>query len=53
MKIIIYHREGDSYPEGGSGTITEVDICPDCFQNKLVPWLELQGATIKEKDWEW
>lgn len=31
----------------------EVDICPDCFKNKLVPWLISQGAKIKQEDWDW
>lgn len=26
-----------------------VDICPDCFQNKLVPWLKSQGVKIKKE----
>lgn len=46
-------KEGDSCPEGGSGTEIEVDICPECFKTKLIPWLESQGATIRQKEWDW
>jgi hypothetical protein len=46
-------KEGDSYPEGGSGTEIEVDICPECFKTKLIPWLESQGAAIRKKEWDW
>lgn len=38
--IEIMHRTGNNYPEGGSGTKFECDICPECFQNKLVPFLQ-------------
>lgn len=53
IKTTIHHREGSSYPEGGSGTEVNIDLCPDCVKNKLIPWLESQGADIREKEWEW
>lgn len=28
---------GDSYPEGGSGAVYELDICPRCFEQKILP----------------
>lgn len=27
-----------------------IDMCPNCFKEKLIPWLEDQGAKIEEKD---
>ena len=51
--VEVRQRQGVSYPEGGSGTEIEVDLCPTCFKEKLVPWLRSQGATIEEKEWEW
>lgn len=46
-------RTGSSYPEGGSGTELQADICPDCFKTKLVPWIESFGHTkIAETDWD-
>jgi len=53
VRIEIKQKKGDNYPEGGSGTEYEIDICPDCFKNKLVPWLKSQGADIQQKEWYW
>ena len=39
IKVIIRHREGLNYPEGGSGIEINIDLCPDCVKNKLIPWL--------------
>jgi len=46
-------KTGESYPEGGSGTEFEVDICPKCFKEKLVPWLRSQGAKVDGEEWGW
>lgn len=46
-------EDGYNVPECGSGTKTIVDICPDCFTNKLLPWLASQGATTRSENWEW
>jgi hypothetical protein len=51
IEISIKQREGSSYPESGSGTEYEIDLCPDCFKGRLVPWLREQGAKIEEKEW--
>ncbi len=53
VSIEIKQKEGTNYPEGGSGTKHEIDICPDCFKGKLIPWLKSQGADIQEKEWDW
>jgi hypothetical protein len=53
IKITITQRDGSAYPEGGSGTEYEIDLCKDCFKGKLVPWLKAEGATIEETEWEW
>lgn len=37
---------------GGCGKRIEIDICPKCFKEKLVPWLEEQGCEIREEKWE-
>jgi hypothetical protein len=46
-------RVGDNYPEGGNTKETILDICPDCFEKKLIPWFKSQGGTprIEEHDW--
>ena len=53
FKILISQKEGVSFPEGGGGTEYEVDICPNCFKEKLIPWLDSQGCTAKRKEWDW
>jgi len=53
IKVIVSCRTGTEYPECGSGTEYEIDLCPKCFKDRLVPWLQSQGAYIKETEWEW
>ena len=45
-------EQGHRYPEGGNITTTRIDICPTCFVEKLVPWVEQQGgrARVDEVD---
>lgn len=44
---------GNRYPEGGSGEYIEFDICPDCFQNKLIPLLrEKFDAHPRITEWD-
>lgn len=49
----IRHRTGDSFPGGGSGHEISVDICPECFQIKLIPWLQDQGCKISKREWDY
>lgn len=53
VRVSVKQKEGTQYPEGGSGTECEIDICPKCFKDRLVPWLISQGANIERKDWDW
>lgn len=47
----VSHRTGYSYPEGGHGDLVAFDICGDCFETKLRPWLESQGAVAMISEW--
>jgi hypothetical protein len=49
----VYFKEGEQYPESGSGVEYRVDICPKCFKEKLIPWLVSQGCTAEMERWEW
>ncbi len=41
--------EGSNYSEGQSGDRIRYHVCPKCFKDKLVPWMESQGVkTVKE-----
>ena len=47
-------RVGTNYGSSSTGTTYEVDICPDCFINVLIPWVEARaGRKIPGKDWSW
>lgn len=46
-------KTGASYPEGGSGHETTIDICPACFKSKLIPWVKSQGGEPTTKEWDW
>ncbi len=45
-------REGCSYPDHTHVKKTEYDICPDCFKDKVMPFLALLWAhpTVTEID---
>ena len=45
----IEYRSGKQYPESGFRDVIAVDICPQCFCEKLVPWLIGQGADIRKE----
>lgn len=54
IAITIKQKDGTAYPEGGNGGDKyEIDLCPNCFKERLVPWLISQGANIKPIEWEW
>lgn len=52
-EVVIKHKTGESYPEGGQGEEINIDMCSECFTNKLTPWLKSEGAEIKIEDWDW
>lgn len=52
-EVEIRHKTGKSYPEGGNGVETAVDMCGKCFDEKLVPWLKTQGAEARTAEWYW
>ncbi len=52
IEVTVRQKEGSSFPEGGSGTQYNVDMCPKCFKEKLVPWLESQRCSAKTEEWK-
>jgi hypothetical protein len=52
-EVTVQVRVGDSFPEGGNVQVREFDICPDCFDGKLIPWMEGQGAQVREEGRDW
>jgi hypothetical protein len=52
--VTIQHNITDtSYPEGGSGSTLELDICPKCFVTKILPFMESIGLDREYKEWDW
>ena len=52
-EVEISYETGSNYPDGRDTHKISYDICPDCFQNKLQPWLKSQGAEPREEDIGW
>lgn len=54
ISVKIYGETGHSWPEGsGDKVFYDIDLCPLCFKNKLVPWLNSQGANIERQETDW
>lgn len=45
--------KGKGYPEGGYGTRTVVHLCPECFADKLIPWLKTQGVEPTKEEYDY
>ena len=53
VSVSVHHKEGKTYPDAGWGTKIDVDMCPDCFRNVLVPFLNEKGANVQIKEWDY
>ena len=53
IEVTVRQKDGESYPDNGWGHSYQIDICPKCFKDKLVPWLKSQGAKINQEKWDW
>lgn len=49
----IWSRCGYTDPDGGESTTTTADICNDCFEEHVVPFLESLGVKMRVKEIEW
>lgn len=51
--VRVEHRFGEYYGgDGAGGDEISFDLCGKCFREKLVPWLQEQGATQTYKEWD-
>lgn len=48
--VEIKYRYGINYPEGGHGFEYNLDVCPKCFIEKIVPLLKTNKEPNK---WDW
>jgi hypothetical protein len=44
-QVLVSREYGSTYPGGHYTTTESFDICPECWKDKLVPWLQSKGAT--------
>lgn len=49
-EISVSRITGVRYPEGGNVTVETFDICPNCWETKLVPWMKSQNASPRVKE---
>jgi hypothetical protein len=54
MEVTVHHKDGMVDRDGGgAGDEYTIDICPECFKDKLIPWVESFGhAKIAAKYYE-
>jgi hypothetical protein len=53
-EVTIERKHGNNYgADGGNITTDSVDLCGECFDKNLVPWLKSQGVTIRSKECDW
>lgn len=53
-KVRVEFDSGDSFPEGGSGVVKGYDVCPECFEQVVLPWIKnLTGSAPFEREWCW
>lgn len=49
-EVHVKYESGKSYPDDFFSETTEVDLCPQCFKERLIPWIESQGAKPRKRD---
>lgn len=49
-EVEIRHKYGSSYPEGESCKELIIDMCPDCFECKVLPFLTSIKVITNYKD---
>ena len=53
QEVSVKYKHGSAYGEEGDGVTTSFDVCPDCFENKLVPWFSSQNIVPTTTYWEY
>lgn len=52
-RVEISIEEGSSFPEGAVKEKTQYDVCPTCFKEVVVPFLESKGGKARTTDTGW
>lgn len=53
VKISMHRKSGKSYPEGGYSQEIEINICPTCFDEIVLPFFKTKGVDPKIIEWEY
>ena len=51
--VTVSRKHGVNYPDCGSTTTVWFDICPKCFQERLVPWFAEHGVEPQTHEIDW
>ena len=52
-KVTVSRSRGNRWPDGGVGKTKWFDVCPECFENKIIPFIhEFRKEKISSEDWE-
>ena len=51
ISVKVHRRKGMSYPDDSWGEGWDIDLCPECFANVLVPFLREKGAKIEPREY--
>jgi hypothetical protein len=49
----ISYTTGYRYSDSADLEVDTIDICPECFTKKLIPWIEAQGGKFYNEDISW
>jgi hypothetical protein len=52
-EVEIKMNEGHAYPDGSFGEYIIYDICPDCFKNKIIPFMDSLGAKPRIEEYSY
>lgn len=54
FRVKLGYKTGASYPEGGNSREEEFDVCPECWTNRVVPWMQShQGVSPRVTECDW
>lgn len=51
--VTIRRETGYRSSDGGSYTATIVDVCAQCFETKVMPFLQREGAKPRKEEVDW
>lgn len=52
-RVEISYTTGKVYPECGDTKEVSVDMCGNCFETKLIPWLKSYRVNLRTEEWSW